>query len=97
MPIINAVPSRVLDRRPFTAAMLAERWQCSERHIRNLIAAGDLRAFKVGGKLLRISMDAIEQFEAGSVEESEEKAEMERRRQATNQAAKLARLSANIR
>lgn len=55
--------ARIYDRRPFTPTMLAERWQCSERHIRNLIAAGDLRAFKVGGKLMRISVDVIEEFE----------------------------------
>lgn len=55
--------ARVYDRRPFTPAMLAERWHCSERHIRNLIAAGDLKAFKVGGKLMRISVDVIEELE----------------------------------
>ncbi|MBD3844232.1 helix-turn-helix domain-containing protein [Bosea sp. SSUT16] len=47
--------------------MLAERWQCSERHIRNQIAAGRLRAFRVGGKLLRISMDAVEEYECQSI------------------------------
>lgn len=59
--------ARVVDRRPLTPIMLAERWQCSERHIRNQIAAGRLRAFRVGGKLLRISMDAVEEFECQSI------------------------------
>ena len=42
---------------------LARRWQCSERHVRNLIATGDLPAFRLGGKLLRISQAAVERFE----------------------------------
>ena len=48
----------------YTPAMLAERWMCSERHIRNLINAGRLRCFRLGGKLLRIPVEAIEEFEA---------------------------------
>ena len=42
---------------------LARRWQCSERTVRNLIATGALPAFRVGGKLLRVSQAAIERFE----------------------------------
>jgi excisionase family DNA binding protein len=37
-------------------------WGCSERHIRNLVAAGELRAFRLGRKLLRITSDAVEEF-----------------------------------
>jgi excisionase family DNA binding protein len=47
----------------FTPAMLAKEWACSERHIRNLVAAGQLRAFRLGGKLLRIPQDAVEEFQ----------------------------------
>ncbi|WP_127599299.1 helix-turn-helix domain-containing protein [Nitratireductor alexandrii] len=43
--------------------MAAERWGCSERHVRNLINNGDLAAFKVGSKLVRIRSQAIEAFE----------------------------------
>jgi hypothetical protein len=46
-----------------TPAGLAERWMCSERHVRNLIARGELPAFKHGGKLLRIWWKDIEAFE----------------------------------
>lgn len=46
----------------FTPAMLAEEWHCSERHIRNLVASGQLRAFRLGGKLLRIPTEAVEEF-----------------------------------
>ena len=38
----------------YTPAALAREWSCSERHIRNLVAAGQLRGFRLGGKLLRI-------------------------------------------
>ena len=47
----------------FTAAMLAKRWSCSPRTVRNLIATGELPAFRLGGKLLRISQAAVERFE----------------------------------
>lgn len=46
-----------------TPAMLAERWACSERHIRNIIALGKLRAFRIGGTLLRIRGQDVESFE----------------------------------
>jgi excisionase family DNA binding protein len=42
--------------------MLAETWCCSERHIRNLVAAGQLRAFRLGGKLLRIPLESVQEF-----------------------------------
>jgi len=47
----------------FTPAALAREWACSERHIRNLVAAGQLRAFRLGGKLLRITAEAAEEFQ----------------------------------
>lgn len=47
----------------FTPASLAERWECSERHVRNLIATGELRSFRLGGKLLRIRKEDVESFE----------------------------------
>jgi excisionase family DNA binding protein len=48
---------------PFTPTTLAVRWQCSERHIRNLIASGELPSFRLGGKLLRIRAEDVEAFE----------------------------------
>ncbi|MFS8114881.1 helix-turn-helix domain-containing protein [Rhizobium jaguaris] len=44
-------------------AMLAERWLCSERHVRNMIARGEIPASKLGGKLLRVRIVDIEEFE----------------------------------
>ena len=46
----------------YTPAALAREWSCSERHIRNLVAAGQLRGFRLGGKLLRIPADAVQEF-----------------------------------
>lgn len=47
----------------FTPATLAERWDCSERHVRNLIRQEKLPAFRVGEKLLRIKLEDVEAFE----------------------------------
>jgi excisionase family DNA binding protein len=49
--------------RVYTPATLAERWHCSGRHIRNLINRGELKAFRLGGKLLRISAEEVEDYE----------------------------------
>jgi excisionase family DNA binding protein len=50
----------------FTPESLAERWQCSARHVRNMIARGELPAFQLGGKLLRVREDVVEAFERQS-------------------------------
>jgi excisionase family DNA binding protein len=49
--------------RALTPAMVAEMWGCSERTVRNEIAAGRLRHFRVGQKLLRIPREALEEYE----------------------------------
>ncbi|RWN33451.1 helix-turn-helix domain-containing protein [Mesorhizobium sp.] len=46
----------------YSPRTLANSWGCSERHIRNLINAGQLRAFRVG-KLLRIEPKAVEDYQ----------------------------------
>jgi excisionase family DNA binding protein len=46
----------------FTPDTLAKEWSCSGQHIRNLISRGELRAFKLGGKLLRIRAEDVEDF-----------------------------------
>lgn len=56
--------------RNLTPRDLAARWQCSERHVRNLIASGELPAFRLGGKLLRIRMEDVEAFERQSAGDS---------------------------
>jgi len=52
----------------YTPATLAKRWLCSERHVRNLCAKGELHPFKAGGKLLRINRQEVEDFEARIVQ-----------------------------
>lgn len=52
----------------FTPETLAEHWQCSARHIRNLVKEGRLTAFRLGGTLLRIKREAVEEFEASNIE-----------------------------
>jgi excisionase family DNA binding protein len=42
---------------------VAERWKCSERHIYMMIANGSLAAFRIGGRLWRVSEGAVEEFE----------------------------------
>lgn len=53
------------ERKVTTPERLARYWGCSPNHIRNLIRSGELRAFKIGERLWRIPIDAIEEFEKG--------------------------------
>ena len=46
----------------YTPETLAKKWECSARTIRNPIQRGELRAFRLGDKLLRIPEDAVEEF-----------------------------------
>ena len=48
--------------RMFTARMLAERWVCSERAVRALIAWGGLKTVRLG-RLVRIPEDALLEVE----------------------------------
>lgn len=50
-------------RQVYSPASLAERWECSQRYIRKLIAIGELPAFPLGGKLWRIRGEDVEAFE----------------------------------
>jgi len=44
-------------------AGVAKHWQCSERHVRDLINEGHLPAMKLGGKLIRIFWSDVDAFE----------------------------------
>lgn len=57
-----------------TPSELADRWKCSEQHIRNMIDRGQLPSFKIGDKLLRIQRKHVEAFEcqSGELPNSEE-------------------------
>ncbi len=63
---------------------IAQRWCCSEQHVRALIRSGRLPYFRIGAKLLRVSLDAVEaiecqnsaqSFTAGNITPSGEKEE----------------------
>src|SRR5688572_10887730 len=64
------------DRRPFTVAALADHWSCSLESIYALIRKfergepGGLPAFTIGGKLWRIKVEVVDQWErnGGSTE-----------------------------
>lgn len=52
-----------MDDRPYTVARLAERWECSDAFIYSEIKRGALRAKRFGGKLIRIPVSAVEEYE----------------------------------
>ena len=49
--------------RPYTCEQVADLWGCSPNHVRNLIHRGELRAFRLGARLIRIPADAIAEYE----------------------------------
>lgn len=49
---------------------VAERWQCSEQHVRNLYRQGRLEGFRAGSRLLRFTVEAVVAFERnGNIKE----------------------------
>jgi len=60
----------------YTPATLARRWDCSERHVRNLIEIGALTAFRLGGKLLRIRTEDVEHYEWQNIASAGSKADL---------------------
>lgn len=46
-----------------TPRQVAERWSCSARHVRDLIAAGQLRAMRLGLGAWRIAVVDVEAYE----------------------------------
>lgn len=84
--------------RALTPAMVAEMWGCSEKTVRNEIAAGRLRHFRVGQKLLRIPPDALEEYECqdentGSPDTGESGPSPSTRAASERAASRLARLT----
>lgn len=50
-------------RKIYTPSTLAEKWECSSQHIRNLCRSGELPFYRLGGKLIRIKAEDVEDFE----------------------------------
>lgn len=51
----------------YDVVTLAEKWGCGTDTVRSLIKSGDLPAFKVGGKLLRVRAEEVEQYECRQI------------------------------
>ncbi len=49
--------------RPMTPEQVAEHWGCSANHVRNLVKRGELEAFKLGLRLIRITPQAVRDYE----------------------------------
>jgi excisionase family DNA binding protein len=49
---------------PFSPKLLAKRWGCSPQFVHKLIRKGELKAFKLGEKLLRIPMEEVRRWES---------------------------------
>ncbi|AEP08936.1 helix-turn-helix domain-containing protein [Micavibrio aeruginosavorus] len=49
----------------FSTRALAERWDCTEAHIRGMIRGGAIKAFRLG-TLWRIKLEEVERIECGS-------------------------------
>jgi excisionase family DNA binding protein len=55
-----------MDDPPFSPKTLAKRWGCSPQFVHKLIRTSKLKAFKLGGKLLRISAEEVRRWEETS-------------------------------
>lgn len=62
-PRTPSQPDQSITAEVYTPPMLAKRWGCSERHIRNMINEGNLGCFRLGGKLIRIRHSDVEAAE----------------------------------
>lgn len=63
--MVGTLDGEVLKMRPYTVAALAERWQCSEQSIREIIRRKELPCFRAG-RLIRIPAAAVTGYECGS-------------------------------
>src|SRR5262245_18699125 len=48
--------------RAYSVATLAKELGCSQSHVRKLIASGQLKAFRLGKKIIRIPTEAVEKL-----------------------------------
>ncbi|MCW2763351.1 MAG: hypothetical protein JWR85_3552 [Marmoricola sp.] len=58
----------------YSVASLAEHWGCGSDTVYALIRSGDLVAFKLGGRLLRIRAHEVEQYECRQITASSDTA-----------------------
>ena len=60
----------------FNVSGLADRWGCGTDTIYNLIHSGNLVAFKLGGKLLRIRAEEVERYECQNIASNDTEASL---------------------
>jgi len=65
---MNLTAETISNDRPLLPKQVAERWGCSEKHVRNLIRDGKLGHFRLGGRLLRIPASAVEEYEHSNLQ-----------------------------
>lgn len=51
----------------YSVSSLAEHWGCGTDTVYSLIKSGDLPAFKLGGRLLRVRSEEVEKFECQNI------------------------------
>jgi len=51
----------------YSVASLAEHWGCGPDTVYSLIHSGNLKAFKLGGRLYRIRADEVERYECNPI------------------------------
>jgi excisionase family DNA binding protein len=57
-----------MQTKPFSVRTLSERWDCSPGFIYKRLKAGELRAFRIGGQLLRIPAEEVNRWEGASAQ-----------------------------
>jgi excisionase family DNA binding protein len=66
-PIEQGLRLAALDAPPFSVETLAARWGVSGKSIRHMIQRGEISAFRLGGKLLRIPASEVARVENGGI------------------------------
>jgi excisionase family DNA binding protein len=61
-----------MTQRAYTVKTLAAHWDCSPRHIYTLIETGQIRAFRIGKRGLRITPDEVLRWEQTSAVEADQ-------------------------
>jgi excisionase family DNA binding protein len=60
--LLKLAASRVTPRRPASVARAAEHYDVSERTIRRWITSGQLPAWRIGPRVLRVDLDDLEKL-----------------------------------
>ncbi len=50
----------------WTPEMIAERWGCHAKTVRNMLNDGELKGFRVGQKLWRVRVEHLDEYELGA-------------------------------